>query len=166
MSQLPSEKLQSLEKAQALFQEAYRLQMEGALDEAVRLYRASLVVHPTPEAHTFLGWTYSFQGRVDEAIEECKEAIRLDPDFGNPYNDIGVYLIEKGSLFEAVPWLERAKLARNYETRHFPFLNLGRVYLALEMPGLALEEFKEALRLDPGNEEALRGIELTRRSMD
>ncbi|NIO09761.1 MAG: tetratricopeptide repeat protein, partial [Deltaproteobacteria bacterium] len=44
---------------------------------------------PTAEAYTFLGWTYSFMGQLNEAIEECQRAITLDPDFGNPYNDIG-----------------------------------------------------------------------------
>jgi tetratricopeptide (TPR) repeat protein len=65
------------------------------------------VTCPTAEAHTFLGWAYSHAGYVERAIAECKRAIEVDPDFGNPYNDIGVYLIEKGALDDAVPWLER-----------------------------------------------------------
>ena len=47
-------------------------------------------------------------GRLEEAIEECHKAIAVDPTFGNPYNDIGAYLIEMGRLDEAIPWLERA----------------------------------------------------------
>ena len=31
------------------------------------------------------------------------------PTFGNPYNDIGAYLIAKGELDEAIEWLEKAK---------------------------------------------------------
>jgi hypothetical protein len=30
---------------------------------------------------------------------------------------------------EAIPWLGKAKQARRYEPRQFPFMNLGRVYL-------------------------------------
>ena len=56
--------------------------------------KASLELHPTAEAHTFLGWTYHFQGKLDEAIAQCRTAIDIDPEFGNPYNDIGAYLIE------------------------------------------------------------------------
>ena len=52
----------------------------------------------------------------------------MDPDFGNPYNDIGVYLMELGRDEEAVPWLERAAVARRYEPRHFPHINLARIY--------------------------------------
>src|SRR5437867_2506875 len=100
------------EKAVELLQEAYRLQMEGELDAAIERYQQSIALHPTAEAHTFLGWTYSFQGRLEDAIAQCKEAIAVDADFGNPYNDIGSYLIKLGRLDEAVPWLEAAIKAR------------------------------------------------------
>ena len=58
---------------------------------------------------------------------------RSIPEFGNPYNDIGAYLIEKGQLDEAIGWLEKAKTAERYEPRHFPFMNLGRIYAAKGM---------------------------------
>ncbi|OGP30569.1 MAG: hypothetical protein A2038_04980 [Deltaproteobacteria bacterium GWA2_57_13] len=138
-----------LEKAVELFQQAYRCQMEGELDEAIRLYRSSIECCPTAEAHTFLGWTYSFQGSYEAAIEECKKAIAVDPDFGNPYNDIGAYLINLGRQEEAIPWLERAIGAKRYEAYHFPHCNLGRVYLAKGMLKKALEEFEKALAIDP-----------------
>ena len=38
-----------------------------------------LELYPTAEAHTLLGWTYHFQGRLDDAIAECKRAIEIDP---------------------------------------------------------------------------------------
>jgi len=134
---------------------AYGEQMKGNLDEAIRLYHASLAFHPTAEAHTYLGWAYSFEGRYDDAIAECKQAIALDPDFGNPYNDIGSYLIQKGQLDDAIPWLERAVAARRYEPRHYPHCNLGRIYRAKGMLLRALEEFAKALAIEPGYEMAL-----------
>lgn len=144
------------ERAMALFQEAYAYQMRKELDQAIRLYQESLAVYPTAEAHTFLGWTYSFQGRLDEAIAECRKAIAVDPDFGNPYNDIGVYLIERGDLDGAVPWLERAKQASRYEPRHFPYMNLGRVYLRRGQWREALRELEAAARLAPSDPGARR----------
>ena len=50
----------------------------------MQLYQASLAELPTAEAHTFLGWVYSFDRRYDEAIAECKRAIAVDATFGNP----------------------------------------------------------------------------------
>jgi tetratricopeptide (TPR) repeat protein len=137
-----------------LFQEAYEYQMEGELDTAIELYQRSIEAFPTAEAHTFLGWTYSFQGKLDEAIEECKKAIQIDPDFGNPYNDIGAYLLEKSLYAEAIPWLVRASKAKRYDNHHFAHYNLGRAYIALEQFNRAAEEFETALRLKPEYEMA------------
>ena len=142
---------QAARKRQALahFQAAYEAQMRGDLDEAVDLYRQSLDAYPTAEAHTFLGWTYSFMKLTDEAIAECHRAIEVDPDFGNPYNDIGAYLIEKGDLRGAIPWLERAKQAKRYEAYFYPYFNLGRVYQAQGKLFAALREYKAAIDLNP-----------------
>jgi Tfp pilus assembly protein PilF len=137
------------QKAIELLQEAYRRQMAGDLEAAIDGYRRSIALHPTAEAHTFLGWTYSFQGRLDEAIAECKEAIAVDAEFGNPYNDIGSYLIKLGRVDEAIPWLESAIRAPRYEPRHYPHCNLGRVYWAKGLLARAAEEFERALAIEP-----------------
>ena len=76
-----------------------------------------------------MGWTLSFQGRLEEATEECLQPIEIDPEFGNPYNDIGVYLMQRDKLDESIPWPEKAKQAKRYEPRQFPFMNLGQIYL-------------------------------------
>ena len=125
--------------AMEFFGKAYDLQMAGELEDAVEQYKRSIDIFPTAEAHTFLGWTYSFQGRYEDAITECKEAIKVDPDFGNPYNDIGAYLIEKGRLDEAIPWLKKAIVAKRYDSYCYPHYNLGRVY---EQKGNWAEAFK------------------------
>jgi Tfp pilus assembly protein PilF len=88
---------------------------DPATSRAARLYKISSTSIPTAEAHTYLGWTYSNMGRFDDAIEQCKTAILVDPEFGNPYNDIGSYLIQKGELDKAIPWLQMAKKAPRYE---------------------------------------------------
>src|SRR5262249_57829290 len=116
-------------RATALWQAGCRLQMAGELDRAIAAYKQSIEIHPTAEAHTYLGWTYSFQGKLDEATAECMRAIEIDPEFGNPYNDIGVYLMQRDRLDDAVPWLQRAKLAKRYEPRQFPYMHLVRVPL-------------------------------------
>src|SRR6266481_3637271 len=111
------------QKAVELLQEAYRLQMEGELDAAIERYQQSIALHPTAEAHTFLGWTYSFQGRLEDAITQCDEAI---------------------------PWLESAIKAPRYEPRHYPHCNLGQVYWAQGLLAKAAGEFESALAIEPG----------------
>jgi tetratricopeptide (TPR) repeat protein len=146
-------------KAMALVHKAMDHQMAGELDDAIGLYKRSISLFPTADAHTYLGWAYSFQGKIDEAIAQCEIAIQLDPEFGNPYNDIGVYLMQQQRLDDAIPWLEKAKQAKRYEPRHFPYLNLGRVYSAKGMLQKALEEFRGALRLNPGDLDVAQVIE-------
>ena len=147
-----------LARATALWKEAYRHQMQGDLARAIELYRRSIEVCPTAEAHTFLDWALSFQGRLDEATAECQRAIEIDPDFGNPYNDIGCYLMQREQLDEAIPWLERAKQAPRYEPRHFPYLNLGRIYLKQGRWWDALREFEAAARAAPDDEGVRRAL--------
>jgi tetratricopeptide (TPR) repeat protein len=145
-------------RATELWQEAYRYQMKGELERAIECYRSSIALYPTAEAHTFLGWTLSFQGNLDEARRECLRAIEVDPDFGNPYNDIGVYLMSQGELDQAIPWLEKAKAARRYEPRQFPFMNLGRIYTMKSRWWDALREYEGAVRVAPGDAAAHRAL--------
>src|SRR5574341_2510205 len=102
------------DKAQEYFELAYEAQKKGKVKDAISYYKKSIGLRPTAEAYTFLGWTYSMQGRLPEAIEECHHAIEIDPDFGNPYNDIGAYLIELSKPDEAIPWLEKAIVSKRY----------------------------------------------------
>jgi tetratricopeptide (TPR) repeat protein len=151
-----------LRRATELWQEACRYQMGGDLERAVETYTRSIEIHPTAEAHTYLGWTYSFQNRIEEATAECLKAIEIDPEFGNPYNDIGVYCMQQDRLDEAIPWLEKAKGARRYEPRHFPYLNLGRIYLKQRKWWDALREFEGAARLAPADAETRKALHALR----
>jgi Tfp pilus assembly protein PilF len=137
------------ERAEEFFRQAFGMQREGRLDEAIELYRKSIEEDPSAEAHTFLGWTYSFQGRYEDAIEECRRAIGVDPGFGNPYNDIGAYLVELGRFDEAVEWLEKAIRAPRYEPRHYPHFNLARIHARRHDWGAAIEHLRKAVELEP-----------------
>jgi tetratricopeptide (TPR) repeat protein len=135
------------QRAAELFRAAYSAQMSGDFPSAIKLYKESIEIHPTAEAFTFLGWTYSFQGDYDLAIAECLAAISVDSTFGNPYNDIGSYLVAKGNLYDCVRWFKLAIQAPRYEARAYPHFNLGHVYekrgdllCAARHYGLALNE--------------------------
>jgi Tfp pilus assembly protein PilF len=147
------------ERALELIEKAMKHQMAQEFEAAIRLYKESIALYPTADAHTYLGWAYSFVGRLNEAIAQCEIAIQLDPEFGNPYNDIGVYLMQQQRFDDAIPWLEQAKSATRYEPRHFPFINLGRIYLTKGMIQKALEEFGGALKINPDDSELTQLVE-------
>jgi Tfp pilus assembly protein PilF len=152
--------LEVVQQAFILWQQGYLLHVMGNYTGAVRHFRQSIAAHPTAEAHTFLGWSLSHMGRIEEAIGECEKAIAIDPDYGNPYNDIGVYLIELGRADEAIPWLERAIQASRYCCYHYAHTNLGRVLMMQGRYDEAERSFRRALTHDPNYAPARRALEL------
>src|SRR5215207_2093974 len=129
-------------RAVELFRRAYEAQVEKKYEEAVELYRRSIETYPTAEAHTFLGWVYSFEGRYSDAI--------------------GSYLIAQGDLWTCVRWFRRALAAPRYESYAFPHFNLGRVYEQRHRPLDAARHYGLALEEEPGfsqAEKALRRVQ-------
>jgi tetratricopeptide (TPR) repeat protein len=146
-------------KALSCFYEAYHAQLRRDYTKAIEKYQQSIEIYPTAEAHTFLGWTYSFLGELENAIEECHRAIEVDPDFGNPYNDIGAYLIAKGEYDAAENYLQQALGAKRYRAYHFAHFNLGR---AREYKGDLLNAFrhyKKAIEIEPRYVVAYKALE-------
>ena len=146
------------QRARVQWEAGYVLHLYGDYERAIESFRASIASHPTAEAHTFLGWSLSHLGKIDEAITQCKIAIQIDPHFGNPYNDIGVYLIDLGRPEEAIPWLEKAIGAKRYCCYQFPHYNLGRVLLGQGKIEAAKRSFERALEYDPEYLPALLGL--------
>ena len=138
---------------------AHQLHMKGEIEKAIALYTKSLEILPTAEAYTFRGWARSFEKDYAAAIEDCHRAIDLDPEFGNPYNDIGAYYLEQGELDEAIPWLRMALKAQRYESYCFPHFNLGRVFEAKEQFDRALEHYRKALDENPRYPLALKAVD-------
>jgi len=68
--------------------------------------------------------------------------------------------MEQGRPDDAIVWFQRAKQASRYESRHFPYLNLGRLRAARGEIAEALAEFDGALAENPGDPVALGFLEV------
>ena len=145
--------------AEHLWRQGYMLHVLGAYPQAIELFRRSIKARPTAEGHTFLGWSLSHVARLDEAITECEKAIVIDPDFGNPYNDIGVYLTWLGRIDEAIPWLRKAISAKRYCCYQFPHFTLGKILLNKGKILEARRLFERALKYDPDYAPAKRALQ-------
>jgi tetratricopeptide (TPR) repeat protein len=145
-------------EAKELFHAAYEAQQAQNYEQAIELYKRSIETYATAEAHTFLGWVYSFQQRYDDAIAECLEAIRVDETLGNPYNDIGSYLLAKGDTYGCVRWFKRALFAPRYDSYAFPHFNLGRVYEMRRKYLDAARHYTLALQQQPNFAEAVASL--------
>ncbi len=144
------------------WQQGYALHMQGQYEAAAQSFRRSIEASPTAEGHTYLGWSLSHQGRTEEAIEECRKAIAIDPDYGNPYNDIGAYLITLGRAEEAIPWFEKATRAKRYCCYQFAHFNMGRALLKQGLIAKAEAAFARALALEPDYLPARKALEYLR----
>jgi tetratricopeptide (TPR) repeat protein len=153
-------------RASALLGEGRQLQQRGDLERAIELYSKSLGVYPTAEAYTYRAWARAQGGGYEQAIVDCRAAIAVDPTLGNPYNDIGSYLVKLGRSDEAIEWLERAKRAARYETRHFPYMNLGRLYALRGHLHRAISEFEGALRVRPDDPTCRRVLDALRAALN
>jgi tetratricopeptide (TPR) repeat protein len=147
------------QEAMELVGKAYQHHMKGEIDKAIELYNQALQKCPTAEAYTFRGWARSFHHDFEEAIADCHRAIDVDPEFGNPYNDIGAYYIELNQPDDAIPWLKMALKAKRYESFCFPYYNLGRVFEAQGKLEQALENYHAALNENAGYLLAAKAIE-------
>jgi tetratricopeptide (TPR) repeat protein len=149
---------EKLNIAEVHFENGYKLLVEGKFEEAIEAYKISIEVFPSAKSYTYLAWAYSRQGRYEEAVNECYNAICTDPGCSTAYNDIGCYFMSLGRYSEAVDWLEKAIRLEDNETRYHPLCNLA---LILEKKGewlKAMSYYNRALMLNPDFEAAQNGV--------
>ncbi len=123
------------------------------VEHAHKCFQKAQNLKSCAEVLTLLGWTYSLQDNHEQAKKQCLQAIRLDPDYGPPYNDLGTYLLNEGNIEESLQWFELAKKAKNYQNREYPYINSARAHISQKRYTQALDEFSFALTLTPYNEE-------------
>ena len=153
------------QRSRDCLEQGHALVARGDHGAALEAFERSHGWRPTADALTYQGWMHSLLGDVERAEEFCLQAIEVDPEFGNPYNDIGTFCLRRRDVESAIRWFEKAKNAPRYEPRHFPYINLGRLYLSLGMPEKALAEFEGALQHDPDNAEVHQAVLQIRREM-
>jgi tetratricopeptide (TPR) repeat protein len=99
-----------------------------------------------------LAGIYEYVGRPDEAEKECREAIRIYPDFAKAHYNLGILLKEMGRKEDAEEeYREAIRINPNFAEAHN---NLGALLGNKGREDDAEAEFREALRINPNEAEA------------
>jgi tetratricopeptide (TPR) repeat protein len=98
-------------------------------------------------AYSNLGGYEFDQGHYDEAIDLCREAIKLMPSYQPAYALFGAALCKSGRLEEGIPELQLAlKMDPNSPQTHS---DLADALVKKGETGDAINEYKETIRLNP-----------------
>jgi tetratricopeptide (TPR) repeat protein len=114
--------------------------------------RAITVEKNNYDAHDRLGRAFFSYQRIDEAIREFQEAVRLKPDVAATYCSLGRILYSQGRIDEAIENYQKAlKVQPDSVVAHN---NLGNLLFQKGQVNEAVRELQEAVRLNPGFAEA------------
>lgn len=126
---------------------------------ALVLLLTGTVVHwpvtgtPAPSAagHSNLANALVKQGRFDEAIENYRQALRVEPNFAVPHYSLGNLFMAQGKLDEAARhYLEAVRIDPDYAEAHN---NLGNLLARRGELGNAIRYYRRALELSPARSE-------------
>lgn len=85
---------------------------------------------------------------LEKAVEDCREAIKLDPDAYYAYNNLGCALLKLRRIDEAIEPLERV-IEMESDKDHLPYLNLAECYVIKNRLEDAICAYQEVLRICP-----------------
>jgi spermidine synthase len=126
--------------------------------EAILQYRAALALAPqNSRLRGGLGMAYRGAVRHDEALDSLHQALARDPENGFLQYQIGLTHVAARRFDDAATAFQAAALRDPMKPE--PHLELGKVYALQGEKAKALEAYRQALRLDPSNVTAFRGVE-------
>jgi protein O-mannosyl-transferase len=117
-------------------------------DTSEHLWAQALEHAPwSSELHHFLGNSLANQGKLDRALPELKEALRLRPHYFEAIYDLGVLLDRRGETTAAIAYLREADRLRPNDA--MVQLSLGGCLVHQGHLDEAIALYRDALRLRP-----------------
>jgi tetratricopeptide (TPR) repeat protein len=136
----------------------------GFLDEAVTSVETAIMMNPEdPIAWRNLGHIRGKQKKPDEAEVAYKKAVNAAKDDPTPWADLAMFYSFRGNNKFAQVAANSASLllsSKKYDSHHgeapekITRKNVAMVFVALKSPGDAVKQFKQALILDPLDDDA------------
>lgn len=141
--------------------------------EVARLEKLVQENPDNPDLRVQLAVFYSKARDYNKAIDQLKEALRLDESHQGALITLGDIYMEQGRYQEAVePYTKVVELNRDNPMRFASmqleavYYWLGVAYLELDKPQKAMEQFQEALKIAPTDADAHYQLGITYRRLD
>jgi tetratricopeptide (TPR) repeat protein len=130
---------------------------QGKYDEAISHYNKVLQIDPNEvSAYVHMGVMLTKQGRIDEAMTLYRKAIERNIQYPAPlYAGLGTLSLQQGMVDEAINELKMALMLKPDATI---LNNLGTALTIKGKNDEAMECYKKAIQLAPGNSEAYYNI--------
>jgi tetratricopeptide (TPR) repeat protein len=128
---------------------AFTLNAEGKVENGIQSFRQAIELDPQLySSYETFGSFYFNRGRYQEAEEQFRKGIKLAPGRPAAYANLGGILLEERKYAEAVEALQTSlKIKENPQS----FNNLGAAYAFLKKDDLAVQNYRLAIALQPGN---------------
>jgi Flp pilus assembly protein TadD len=98
-------------------------------------------------AHNNLGLLLMNRGRTDEAMAHYRQALEINPTYGDAHYNLGLLLEKTGRTDEAMVYYQKAlELDPNYAQAHN---NLGLLLMKMGRTDEAMVHYRKALEIDP-----------------
>ncbi len=122
-------------------QASYWKNSDGLFTHALKVTQGNYI------AYNNRGITYDKLGRYQESIDDCKQAIRIRPDYADAYYNLGVTYGKLGRWQEAIDVHKQTiKIKPNYVKA---YNNLGSAYGKFSRWQEAIDAFKQAIKIEP-----------------
>ena len=151
--------VESVQPLEAHYQAARAALAKGDADEAKRELKRSLQEDPLhAEAHFLLASLLGREGALDQAAVGYQETVKLEPNNAVAHYNLGTVMLRRGETVPAARLLEEAVAIRPEYVP--PYVNLAKAYFLAGIPELSVASYQEALRRDPSNSIARKGLTL------
>ena len=130
--------------------------------QSISAISKSLEIEPSSYGYYYQGLGLEKINQIEQAIASHQQAIKLDINFIDPYNNLG-NLLKTKSEFEQAETIYRQSISIN--PNHWgSYINLGNLMLEQNRVELAIANYEKALEINPENSDIANNLNIALRA--